>query len=450
MLLLSAAAATPYAHAAPGSNAFSNATLIATAQLPDGYSTAPNASSTGTTEPAIAFGADGSMLVDGLAQIPWQVNLWKGRFGATPSYFGAMDTDLKHVGAGRTTLGGDDADVEFTSAGTTLLADLDVNANAQLNQAQLGVNVTRCPRNATSPASCTHVFLDSTGTDRPWLTTAGTNAWVSYHDAQASALIRVKRSTDDGASWKAVGSPIAGQGAATGDATFNNDVGPIVADPSNGMLYEAYDAGETQTKASSSSHNNVYVSRSTDGGISWTAVRVFHAAPFTALNNFWPALALDPVTHALYTTWTDQHGVYISSSTDTGVTWSAPQKVSSIATTAMPNVAARGGKVDVVYYGTTAASIDATDAIWNAYDSQLTNGAVTIKRVSQRPNHVGPLCLEGSACTANRQLADLFEVAEDPLSGKAAVAYTDSTIDTYTGPDGVPQKLPEIVVAFEK
>jgi len=43
----------------------------------------------------------------------------------------------------------------------------------------------------------------------------------------------------------------------------------------------------------------------------------------------------------------------------------------------------------------------------------------------------------------------LFEVAEDPLSGKAAVVYTDSTIDTWTA-NGVTQELPEIVLAFEQ
>src|SRR5436309_13349527 len=74
-----------------GGKAFSNTPLIATAPL--GIPTAPNANSTGNSEPAIAFGPDGAMAVDGLAWLPFQVNLWRGAFGATPSYFGAMDTD---------------------------------------------------------------------------------------------------------------------------------------------------------------------------------------------------------------------------------------------------------------------------------------------------------------------------------------------------------------------
>src|SRR5262249_16434475 len=161
-----------------------------------------------------------------------------------------------------------------------------------------------------------------------------------------STLIRVKRSTDDGRTWKSVGSPIPGQGAATGDATFNNDLGPIVADPGTGTLYEVYAAGEPQTKATSVNFNNIFVSRSTDGGEHWTSTLVFHAPPFTALNNIFPALAVDPVTHVVYAAWTDQHGVDVAQSANGGVTWSSPVTVSTIQTTVMPWLAARSGKVD--------------------------------------------------------------------------------------------------------
>ena len=416
-----------------GGSAFSNTPLIATASL--GIATAPNANSTGDSEPAIAFGGDGAMAVDGLAWLPFQVNLWKGVFGSTPSYFGD-----------------EDADVEITSAGTLLLADLDLILNKQFTSAQLGVNITRCPAGTKSPSGCQHIFIDVAGADREWITSAGTNAWLSYHDSQSSTLIRVKRSTDDGLTWRPAGSPIPGQGAATGDATFNNSIGPIVADPSTGVVYESYAAGEPQTKGSSANYNNIYVSRSTDGGQHWVSTRVFHADPFVRLNNFWPSLAVDPVTHAVSTAWTDQHGVSVSTSTDGGVTWSAALKVSNVATTVMPWLAARNGKVDVVYYGSTAASVDDPSAVWNVYDSQLQNGSWQVLLVSNTPNRVGPVCLEGAGCVnnTNRELLDLFEVAEDPLSGKAAVIYTDSTIDTWVDSSGATRQLPEIVIAFER
>jgi hypothetical protein len=448
-VLATAAVVLPTAAMAGVTPAFTNTPLISTLAL-SGITTAPNANSTGNSEPAITFGNDGSMAVDGLAWLPFQVNLWKGHFGATPSYFGAMDTDLKNVGAGRTTLGDGDADVKISSAGTTLLTDLNfvVNPNGT-GHLQLGVNVTRCPAQSNAPSACTHIFLDTAGADRPWIATAGTNAWVVYHDSGNSTLIRVKRSTDDGKTWSPAGSPIPGQGAATGAATFNNDLGPVVADPGNGTVYQVYAAGEPQTKAKSASFNNIFVSRSTDGGAHWTSTLVFHAAPGTGLNNIFPALAVDPITHVLYASWTDQHGIEVAQSADGGVTWSAPVTVSTIQTTVMPWVAARNGKVDVVYYGSTAASPSDTSAVWNVYDSQFSGGTWTVKQVSNTPNRVGAICLQGSACTANRQLLDLFQVAEDPLTGKAAIIYTDSTIDTWTQ-NGITQQLPEIVLAFEQ
>ena len=442
-----AAVSLAAAPAGPGPTAFTYTPLISTLPIP-GITTAPNENSTGNSEPAITFGNDGTMAVDGLAWLPFQVNLWTGHFGATPSYFGAMDANLQNKGAGRTTLGDGDADIKYTSAGTLLLVDLNFVVNGGQNKFQLGVNVTRCPAGATGPTGCTTTFLDTAGADRPWIATSGTNAWVAYHDSKNSSLIRVMASTDDGRTWHAAASPITGQGQGTAGATFNNEIGPIATDPGTGTVYQVYAAGEPQTKAKSGNFNNIFVSRSTDGAKHWTASRVFHAPVGTALNNIFPALAVDPITHVLYASWTDQHGIDVAQSSDGGVTWSAPVTVSTITTTVMPWVAARGGKVDVVYYGSTAASPDVTSAVWNVYDSQFSGGTWTVKQVSNTNNRVGAVCLNGSGCAADRELLDLFQVAEDPATGKAAIVYTDSTIDTWTQ-NGVTNELPEIVLAFE-
>src|SRR5262249_32343490 len=227
---------------------FSNTLLIATWTPPAGLTTSPIANSTGNSEPAIAFGSDGSMAVDGLAWLPFQVNMWKGTFGSTPSYFGAMEANLSINGRGRSELGDEDADVEITAAKTTLLADLDLLVNAHLNQAQIGVDVTRCPVGASGPDDCTTTQLDTAGADRPWITSAGSNVWVSYHDAKNSSIIRVKKSTDDGRTWTSSSSPVVGNGVITGTSMFNNSHGPIVADPSGGVVYESFISGERQSK----------------------------------------------------------------------------------------------------------------------------------------------------------------------------------------------------------
>ena len=53
-------------------------------------------------------------------------------------------------------------------------------------------------------------------------------------------------------------------------------------------------------KGTSGAFNNVFVSRSADGGKTWTASLVFHAPRFTDLSNVFPALAVDPITGKVY------------------------------------------------------------------------------------------------------------------------------------------------------
>src|SRR5919201_2872187 len=66
---------------------------------PRKLSTSPLARDAGHSEPAIWFGPDGEMAVDGLAWLPFQVDVWKGTFGSTPSLFGHMDANLPQRGA---------------------------------------------------------------------------------------------------------------------------------------------------------------------------------------------------------------------------------------------------------------------------------------------------------------------------------------------------------------
>jgi hypothetical protein len=443
---------------------FSNATLFGTwdptgSGLTIGPAFAGSgtpSNSSGDSEPAIAFANDGTMAVDGLGWLPFQVNVWTGAFGSTPTYLGGFNQVVPSHG-NRLTLGDEDADIEFTSAGTMLLAELNVIPNPNFNQAQFGVDVTRCT-DPTDRSTCTNTVLDQTNSDRPWITHHGTTVWVSYHDSGNSSLIHVQRSTDDGRTWHQVSSPIVGNGGSTGSSTFNNQAGPIVADPNpeSNFLYDIYDTGEPQTKGHSSDFNNIFVSRSTDGGRHWEA-NLVHSAPVgSSLDNIFPSLTVDQTTGTVYAVWTDSHTVWVSSSTDHGKTWSDPTDVSTgaadLATTLMPWVAARDGKVDVVFYGSTSPQDD-TSAVWNTYDSQFSSGSWSIDNlVSNTPNRVGAVCTQGSACAGNtnRELLDLFEVAEDPLTDKAAIIYTNSQISIYRTPDGVVHQLPEVVLAFEQ
>jgi hypothetical protein len=437
---------------------FSNQILRAPATVP-GVTTSPPGQS-GDSEPAIDFGGpDNTMAVDGLGWLPFAVNLWKGHFGDTPPpYFGAMDTSLPIQGNGRINLGDGDADVEVTSVGTILLADLDIIFNRTGRFTSLGVSVTRCPATATSKADCTSTILDTAGADRPWLTTSGTTAYVSWHDRGSSTQITVYRSRNDGQTWTRVASPIVGQGSVTGNSTFNNSIGPIVADPFNpNIVYQPFAAGEAGIqKGSSADFNNIYVARSTNGGNTWTTTLLFHKPLFTNLANFWPAATVDIANGDVYVAFTDTSTVWLSSSSNLGESWTTTALPGTPATVVMPWVAAIGGKVDVVYYGTSPTAVNVggvlgdSSTVWNTYDTQLSGGTWNTALVSNTPNRIGRVCLNGSACTADRELLDLFEVAEDPASGKAAVIYTETTTDTWTGSDGITHELPEIVLAYEQ
>ena len=88
-------------------------------------------------------------------------------------------------------------------------------------------------------------------------------------------------------------------------------------------------------------------------------------------------------------------------------------------------------------------------AVWNTYLAQTTNDGASFQQnlVSNNPNHVGVICTLGSACGfGTRNLLDLFKVAIDPNTGRAAVIYTDDTITK----DSSQNPLPQVVLAQQK
>jgi hypothetical protein len=419
----------------PGSLTFTNTALL----RPEGDS-----------EPAISIASNGTMAISGLQWLfdPsfFGTHLWTGPFGSTPIFQGLIDADLEHPG--KQVFGSGDADLDIGSTGTLNVTSLVFLINRPFSNATLGVSAIRCP-GATSAgfttAGCTKKVIDTAGADRPWITSEGSRVYISYHDAGNSALIHVQRSDDDGVTWTKVGDPIVGQDGVTGQSTFNNIQGPIVADPSTHNVYDIYGAGETGVlKGRTFTPNHIYVSRSTDGGKTWTANLVFQAAPGSNLANAIPSLAVDPTNGKLYAVWSDAHTVWFSTSSDHGSHWSTAVAVNiaPASTAIFPWVAARNGTADVVYYGTTASSKDDASAVWNTYLAQTTNDGVgfTQSLVSTTANHVGVICTEGSACPVEtRTMLDLFEVAIDPQNGKAGVVFVDDQQTQTSSGDPLPQ-----------
>jgi hypothetical protein len=400
----------------------------------------------GGSEPEISIGPTGTMGIVGLQWLFTPTNfgthLWTGPFGSAPTFRGLVDAGLQQ--SGKQVFGSGDADVDMGSTGTLHITTLIFLFNTALNKAQLGVSAITCPHADTSNnfANCTRQIIDTTQSDRPWITSDGKHVYISYHDSGNSTLIHVQRSDDDGFTWQKVGDPIVAQGGITGDATFNNDQGPIVADPTTHIVYDVYAAGEPGIqKATSTAFNHIFVSRSTDMGLTWTAQLVFTGPAGIGLNNVFPTLAVDPANGHLFAAWSNAHTVAFSASTDHDVSWSPAVSVNiAPATTAVfPWLAALHGTVDLVYYGTTAASKDDPSALWNVYMAQTTDGGAHFIQgvVTSHPNHVGVICTNGIACApGTRNLLDLFKVAIDPQSGQTAIIYTDDTISTTTSSTG--------------
>jgi len=418
------------------------------------FSNTPLTVPEGESEPAISIAGNGTMAITGLQWLfdpaAYGTHLWTGPFGSTPTFRGLLDADLRK--SGKSIFGSGDADVDLGSTGTLHASTLIFLINRPFNNAQLGVSAIACP-NGTSPSfdisTCSKKIIDTAGADRQWITSDGAHVWISYHDAGSSSLIHVQRSDDDGYTWKKVGNPIVGLDGVTANSTFNNIQGPIVADPFTHNVYDIYAAGETGVlKGRTFTPNHVYVSRSTNGGKSWTASLVYQIAPGLSFSNIFPALAVDPTNGKLYAAFSDGEQVFFSSSSDQGVHWSPAVVVNTAPANAaiFPWVAAYNGTVDVVYYATSGDGADDPSAVWNVYMAQtMNNGAsFTQNLVSNSPNHMGVICTEGSACDPNlRTLLDLFEVSINPQNGRAAIIYADDA--HTTDPDGNP--LPQIVLA---
>ena len=402
----------------------------------------------GDSEPELSISQTGQVALVGLSWTLFQTNAWEGSFGQTPTFQGAIDSMIQ-TGIG----GGEDADVDSGSTGTVHVTTLLAVFNPTTKITQLGVSAITCPNGDMSNnfANCTRQIIDFTQADRPWITSDGPHVWISYHDSGSSTLIHVWRSDDDGFTWRTVGDPIPGQDGTTGNSTFNNDQGKIVADPVTHNVYDIYAAGISGVqKGTSANFNNIYVSVSTDLGNTGTPHLVFSAPVNQPLNNIFPVLGVDPLSGALYAGWSNLHNIFVSKSTNQASTWSAPVAVASspVNTALMPWIAARGQTVDVTYYGTNSQSNTDSSAVWNTYLSQSTDGGSTFTQnlVSSHPNHVGQVCTGGVSCApGTRNLLDLFQVGIDPLNGLAAIIYTDDTLTTLS--NGSP--LPQVIVAYQ-
>src|SRR5438128_12332001 len=159
------------------------------------FSNTPLLLNSGSSEPAVTIGPDGTTVFTSLSWITFGTNVWKTSFGESPAYQGIPDNGIV---SGQ--LGGEDADADIGSTGTLHLTSLVALINPPFTAARLGVSAITCRNADTSNnfANCKAQIIDTTQADRQWITSDGATVYISYHDSGSRALIPAARSDGTG------------------------------------------------------------------------------------------------------------------------------------------------------------------------------------------------------------------------------------------------------------
>ncbi|MDQ6846128.1 MAG: hypothetical protein M3019_00870 [Candidatus Dormibacteraeota bacterium] len=225
-------------------------------------------------------------------------------------------------------------------------------------------------------------------------------------------------------------------------------------------------AGNAVTDNSSTSpgYGKTYLAMTGHGGVGVAVIDPTAAIPVvekTAVPTasggnavLFPTVAVDR-SGIVYEAYTDAASfqVMFTESTNQGTTWTTPVVVNGApaATTVMPwIVAGDAGRVDLVFYGSSSTAAPSTNSgPWNVYLLQNLAANVdhsfaswTQSLLTDRPNHVEPVCLSGLGCTTNtgpggdRELGDFFRVVLDK-DGRAMVSFADG--NNQLGQEVAPQ-----------
>jgi len=289
-------------------------------------------------------------------------------------------------------------------------------------------------------------------TDRQWLATDTVHnyEWYIYRDGLVSNTAPPPLDAFNGNVYGEFikHAPLSSAPGTAGPAQLNFTSmchNPAMLD--SACVLDVQTAGNAITDNFGPKKGNTYVAEKAAGGIGVIVINPTAATPVTerlaapgAANILFPTVAVDRAGN-VYMTWADAAAFQVkwTRSSDQGKTWSKPVTVNGApaAVNVMPwIVAGDEGRVDIVFYGSPASSAPTTNyGPWDIYMLQTLNGTDALPqwtqtRLTDRPNHVDPVCLSGLGCTlamgpaGDRELGDFFRVLVD-RSGRAIVSFAD-------------------------
>jgi hypothetical protein len=371
-------------------------------------------------EPGINVAPDGSIYINGPAGFPSASPVFKSTDGGstwalTPS---SLRSSLP---------GGEDSNVAVDpTTGTLYMVDL-----------WLASSTTS--RSTDGAQSWVANPLGVPIQDRPWVATAGNgDVYMVTHQIPLGLVVSKSVAPLDGVVF-----PVS-----TVAATPLDQQGCIC--PPGNIIAEPGVAGDQVGVIYSTSTGAVHFAFSKNGGLTFTNSVITGDNPSASTLDALPVVA-DAGNGHLVAAWLEDFTasnvssgdrVQISTSSDFGTTWAAPRTLvsSTGGTSVYPWVATSGSKVSVSLYHTTAApqgtpgpdTVPASAQWFESYMESSDGGATfpsSPATIDLTAVKTGPICTQGPACSANRQLLDFQTVTIDPL-GRANVSYARATSAT--------------------
>src|SRR6266404_6523866 len=215
--------------------------------------------------------------------------------------------------------------------------------------------------------------------DRPWIAAdQATKVCISYHDI-VTFNIDVNCSFNAGLTFTQLGSAI---DAAHAFLLEENSTGNLVIDPNSHVMYQVFSGIANATEAVlPANFHAVWIAISRDGGQTFTDYTVY-VNPNTSVSYGHQFInASVDQAGTIYVVYNDNHNLFYSFSTNSGLTWTGPIQINQqpSATAIMPwGIACAPGQLNVVWYGTSFFDGSAPDnypasAAWYVYFAQNRN-----------------------------------------------------------------------------